>query len=203
MAVITISRLYGCRGAEFARKLAEELNFLYFDKEIFLKVAEISNVSVEELKALEGIVGYKIDIINRLIDSDFIKKIIGDKNKVFDPEKLVRYTEQTIIEFAKMGNVIIVGRGSQCILKNFPNSYHIKIVATLEDRIKNLMKKGISREGAISTIKRMDEIRSNYIKRFYNEDWLDPSLYHLVINFSRVNEEKAIEIIKDLINYNK
>ncbi len=203
MAVITISRLYGCRGAQFARKLADELNYLYFDKEIFFKVAEISNVSVSELKALEGLVGYKIDILNKFIDNDFIKRIIGVSHKIPDPEQLVKYIEETIIEFAKMGKVVIVGRGSQCILKDFPNSYHIKIVADFEDRVKNLMKRGTSREGAISTIKRMDELRKSYIEKFYKVNWLDPSLYHLVINFSKVKEEKAINLIKELIDFEK
>jgi len=203
MAIITISRLYGCRGAQFARKLADELNYLYFDKEIFFKVAEISNVSVSELKALEGLVGYKIDILNKFIDNDFIKRIIGVSHKIPDPEQLVKYIEETIIEFAKMGKVVIVGRGSQCILKDFPNSYHIKIVADFEDRVKNLMKRGTSREGAISTIKRMDELRKSYIEKFYKVNWLDPSLYHLVINFSKVKEEKAINLIKELIDFEK
>jgi len=201
MAVITISRLYGCGGAHFAKKLAEELNYAYFDKEIFQKVAQMSNISINELKALEGLIGYKIDIINKLISSDFIKRIVGVGNTIPDPDELVKYIEETIIEFAKINKVVIVGRGSQCILKDFPNSFHIKIVATLEDRIKNLMKKGTSFEGALSTIKRMDELRSNYIKKFYNADWLDPSLYHLVINFSRIDEEKAVELIKNLIDY--
>ncbi len=201
MAVITVSRLYGCGGAHFAKRLAEELNYVYFDKEIFQKVAEMSNISISELKALEGLIGYKIDLINKFISSDFIKKIVGVANSVPDADELVKYIEETIIEFAKINKVVIVGRGSQCILKDFPNSYHIKIVATLEDRVKNLMKKGTSREGALSTIKRMDELRSSYIKKFYNADWLDPSLYHLVINFSRISEEKAIELVKELIDY--
>ena len=203
MSVITISRLYGCGGAHFARKLAEELNYAYFDKEIFQKVAEMSNISINELKALEGLIGYKIDIINKFISSDFIKKIVGVASKIPEPEEIVKLIEETIIEFAKINRVVIVGRGSQCILKDFPNSYHIKIVATLEDRIKYLMKKGTSMEGALSTIKRMDELRSNYIKKFYNKDWMDPSLYHLVINFSKVSEDKAIDIIKELIDYSK
>ncbi len=201
MAVITISRQYGCGGAEFARKLAIELNYAYFDKEIFQKVAEMSSISVEDLKALEGLIGYKIDIINKFISNDFIKKIVGISKKVPDIDELIKYIEETIIDFAKLNKSIIVGRGSQCILKDFPNAYHIKIVASIEDRVKNLMKKGTTREGALSTIKRMDEIRKNYIKRYYNVDWSDPSLYHLVINFSKVSENKAIDIIKELIDY--
>ncbi len=201
MAVITISRQYGCGGGKFARKLAEKLGYAYFDKEIFQKVAEMSNISVEDLKALEGLIGYKIDIISKLVSNDFIKKIVGISKRVPEPDELVKYIEETIVDFAKLNKSIIVGRGSQCILKDFPNAYHIKIVATLEDRIENLMKRGTTREGALSTIKRMDEIRKNYIQRYYNQDWSDPSLYHLVINFSKVSEDKAIEIIKELIDY--
>ncbi len=203
MSVITVSRLYGCGGAHFAKRLAEELKYAYFDKEIFFKVAEMSKVSISEIKALEGLIGYKINFISKFIDNNFIRRITGVKHKIPDPDELVKYIEEAIIEFAKINKVVIVGRGSQCILKNFPNAYHIKIVATFEDRVKNLMKKGISKEGAESTIKRMDDLRSIYIKKFYNADWLDPSLYHLVINFSRIDEDKAINLVKELIDYKK
>jgi len=38
---------------------------------------------------------------------------------------------------------------------------------------------------------------------FYNVDWLDPSLFNLVINLSHVSREEAIQQVIDLISAKK
>ncbi|HSM24184.1 MAG TPA: cytidylate kinase-like family protein, partial [Anaerolineaceae bacterium] len=81
------------------------------------------------------------------------------------------------------GNVIIVGRASQLILKNFPNSLHLRIIAGIETRIKNVHEtKNVSEKAAKAQIEESDRQRMSFIKKMYDKDWNDPTLYDLTIN---------------------
>ncbi len=199
MAVITISRQYGTEGKYFAQILAKELKYSFINKEIYQKVAEKKNITIEDLKSLESITGLGIDFFQNFIDSDYIKRIIGREDLSYESNEVIEAINKTIIDFAEIGNIVILGRASQCILQNLPNCYHIKIVREFNDRINILIKRGITKDGAISTIKRKDEERKNYIEKFYNCNWSDPELYHLTINLTKTSMNKSINIVKNLI----
>jgi cytidylate kinase len=199
MAVITISRQFATGGKIFAEKLAKTLDYAFIDKDIYKIVAEKEKISIEELNALESISGMGIDFFQKLIDSDYIKRITGKKDLSFEHNEVVEAVEKTVKEIARNDNVVILGRAGQCILQDEKNVFHIKIVKNFEHRIKFLMEKGITENGAITTVKRKDEERENYIKKFYDKDWNNPELYHLIINLSKVTHEQGIEVIKKLI----
>ena len=200
MAVITISRQYATNGIFFGKKLSEKLNYAFVNKDIYKRVSETENISIEELKAMESISGLGIDFFQRLIDSDYIKRITGRKDVSFEHNEVVKAVEQAIKDIAKTGNVIILGRAAQCILQDEENVFHIKLIKSYDDRLKFLTERGITRKGAESTIKRKDEERENYIKRFYGKDWNSPELYHLVLNLSKVSVTKGMEIVASLIS---
>lgn len=54
--------------------------------------------------------------------------------------KLFKDMMKTVLNLAEFGNVILVGRGSNIITAHLKNSYHIRLVASLDYRIANLSK---------------------------------------------------------------
>ncbi len=199
MAVITISRQYATGGAIFAKELAKSLGFAYINKDIYKRIAEKNNISIDELKSIESVTGLGMDFFQKFINSDYIKRIIGRKDVSFEHNEIVATIEKTIKEFAAHDNIVIVGRAGQCILQNESEVYHVKIVKSIEERIKFLTDKGITEDGAESTVLRKDEERGNYIKKFYGKDWNNPELYHLILNMSKISFNQGIDIIKSLI----
>ena len=96
-------------------------------------------------------------------------------------------------------NVVIAGRGGQCILKNKKNCLHVRIAAPLEDRIERAIKvKNVDPKKAKKIVTEIDERRHAYIKHYYKEDARDPNLYHIIINSSRVGIDKAAQWIVEL-----
>jgi hypothetical protein len=64
-----------------------------------------------------------------------------------------------------MDNIVIVGRASQCVLRDYPKAYHIRIVKEFNERVNYLVNlKGVSREAAESTILRKDKERESSVK---------------------------------------
>jgi hypothetical protein len=113
---------------------------------------------------------------------------------------LVRQTAETILRLARLGNVILIGRGSNIITAKLPLVFHVRLIAPLENRIKQIQKSDkLDRNGAIELIRREDRGRKRYLKRHYKEDIDDPLLYDLTINTGRVGFDQAARMIADAV----
>jgi cytidylate kinase len=94
------------------------------------------------------------------------------------------------------GNVVILGRGGQAILKDKPEVLHVRIVASLEARAQHLHKRENYSLGEAQDIAiKRDQASAEYLKRFYDLDWTDPALYDLVINTTKLGLEGATQLI--------
>jgi cytidylate kinase len=111
-------------------------------------------------------------------------------------ESYVRMVGLVIRGLAREGNVLIVGRGGQCLLKNDPATLHVQIVAPLEDRIQVIMEReGVNWRAAQSKVRASDRARADYVRRYHGIARLDATLYHLVINSGRVCVGTAVDLI--------
>lgn len=53
----------------------------------------------------------------------------------------------------------------------------------------------LNRRDAQSRVRASDRSRFDYVRRYHNVDWLDPTLYHLTINSSRASLATAVDLI--------
>jgi cytidylate kinase len=101
-----------------------------------------------------------------------------------------------ILEYAAQGQAMIVGRGGQMVLRTQPKVLRVQVIARFENRVYNIIKReGVKWREAAHAVRLADEQRAGYMRRFYNVDWLDSSLYDLVINTDRVPSETAANMI--------
>lgn len=101
-----------------------------------------------------------------------------------------------ILDQAAQGQAMIVGRGGQMILRERADVLHVQVVARFETRVYNIIKReDVKWREAAHRVRRADEQRAGYLRRFYNVDWLDPSLYDLVICTDKISEEAAADLI--------
>jgi cytidylate kinase len=99
-------------------------------------------------------------------------------------------------DLASQGEVVILGRAGQVILRDDPRVLRVRVIAPARVRIERLAARyRISWKGAQEQIKASDRYRRNYLKRFYGVDWNDPDLYDLVINTERLSAAAAAELI--------
>ncbi|MBK7378822.1 MAG: cytidylate kinase-like family protein [Ignavibacteriales bacterium] len=109
---------------------------------------------------------------------------------------LLHKTTETIIQLARMGNVVIVGRAANVITAKLPKTFHVRLVAPLENRVQKMMKHySMSEKEAGDFIKREDNSRKNYVKSNFNKDIENPHLYHLVVNTGLTTYEEAARLI--------
>jgi cytidylate kinase len=112
------------------------------------------------------------------------------------PWTLIHKTGQTILQLASLGNVIIIGRGGNIITQNLSNTFHVRLIAPLYERVKTFADvHKIDYRKAKSLIEQHDLSRMKYVHSIFNKKIDDPSLYHLFINTKGLSCKQIANII--------
>lgn len=112
------------------------------------------------------------------------------------PADYLDLVTSVISDCAAKDQAMIVGRGGQMILRQQPGVLHVQVIARFETRVYNIIQReGVKWREAAHRVRRSDEQRAGYVRRFYNMDWLDSSLYDLVINTDQISKDLAVAMI--------
>ncbi len=202
MAVITISRQFGAGGITLGKMIAEKFGYTFADTEIIKMVAEMANVSTHFVATVEREAGGKFaKFISKTVSKPLVERILKDERGYIDEEIYLDYLVLIIAQMADDGDVVILGRGSQYILNDHPDAYHILLIDTFENRVRFMQKNyDLSQGRATQAVKNEDKRRLNLYKKLGKTDYDSPDLYHLVLNMNRIHLEKACELVSDLVN---
>ncbi|MEW5912172.1 MAG: cytidylate kinase-like family protein [Thermodesulfobacteriota bacterium] len=201
MAILSISRQFGAGGKTLGGMVAEKLGYQFVDESLLQKVAEEANVSVRWVEGVEREAGGRLmRFLSTLVPSSFIDRHLGESGQDFDERRYAAFLTKVIKELAQENNVIILGRGSQFILAEHPESVRVLLVAEYPDRIKFLQRRyNLEQEKAEAMVNREARKRERFLRNFYQGDPNNPSLYHMVLNTSLVPIETACEQLCDLV----
>lgn len=195
---ITISRQTGAGSYEVSEKLINILQqktkepdepWTYFNKELLTKI-------LEDFKLPKIFSSYfsenKYSHIN-----DAVSELLGVKPSEWT---IVHKTTEIILQLARYGKSIIVGRGSNIITSKLPNSFHVRLVAPIDNRLKHVQEVfGFTKPQAMEYITKEDANRKKYLKSHFFRDPEDVSLYHLIINTGKFSYQESAEIIADAV----
>jgi len=102
----------------------------------------------------------------------------------------------TVRALAQAGRVVMVGVGSGHITLNMPGGVHIRVVADLEYRIRTMMKLlGAGRARAAAEVKRRDENRAAFFKKFFPDSPLTADRFTMTLNASLMSEKQMVEAV--------
>jgi len=194
--VITISRDFGCAANLIANDLAEQLTKRDVQSTEPWKVIskEILDQSAKEL----GIDPDKIEYIFKFEKRSAIDEVIeAFSSKYYKSERKIRKTISEVIHtFGERGRVIIVGRAGSTILRDIPNSLHVRIIAPLDYRVEGVSKRHqISLKAARKLTLDMDKKRAILRNDFAGKKINDVD-YDLVLNSKTLSLEQMVAIIE-------
>jgi cytidylate kinase len=202
MAVITISRQYGAGAMALGRMLADKGGYTLASRDIVQQIADKAKVSTDFVLAVEKEAGTKLSrFMTRIISSrGMVNKILREDSGYIDEKLYLDYLVLTVVQIADEGNAVIMGRGSQYILKTHPDAVHILLIDAMENRVKRVEKREkISRESAVRVVTHEDKRRQNLYHRLGKQDYDNPSLYHMVLNMDRVSLPQAFDLINHMV----
>jgi len=198
MAVITISRELGSKGSEIADLLCEKLGYCRVDKTMLSQIAAEAGVDVQAVLDKERAVTSRPRLISDQMTSLYGRapSAFGRKGNM-DDQTYSRIVQETMERFAQEGNAVIVGRGGQMVLRDWPTALHVHIYAPQEIRIQRLQERqNLSELEAKRRVTNSDEQKRLYVRNAHNNaNWKDSKHYHLMINTGYITPEVAAELI--------
>lgn len=218
MAVITLSRELGSSGDRVATLVVERLGLAIVDRERLYRAARAAGISEAVLHEME--VSAEQTLVSQVLRSlrsvpptpterrerrAVVPPLTSPLGGVFSPvlppasiaiAELVRMLNQVIEKRAREGNVLFLGQGTAVLLRGYPNTLHVRTFAPLDQRVATLQEReNLSKTTALRRIRASDRQRAEYLRRFHNERWNDPGLYHLLINTALVPLAVAADLI--------
>lgn len=200
--VITINRELGSGGRTVGRKLAEKLGVAFFDKAVINALKEKFNLTVEEIERLKGEKKnwwsefMRIMQVGSSVNSNFYLPQKGTLADLLDTKEIFQAESMILQDIAIQESCVVAGRSGFFILRAHPNHLNVFIQASMPFRINRLMTKHeMTEEAARDAIKRVDEMRENYVKEFAKTSRYDTRNYDLVISADGKTEDEIVNFI--------
>jgi len=203
MTVVTVSRELGSGGNQVVDLLCERLGYCRVDKTMLSEIAAEAGVDVKAVLTKERDVAAKPRLISDQMTSLYSRQPAAfGQGRGMDDQTYQRIVRETMQKYAREEDAVIVGRGGQIILRDWPNTLHVHLYAAPEQRVQNLIARyGITKLDAQRRIERSDEQKRLYIRNLHkNANWKDLKYYHLAIDSGRIPAKAVVELVVTAAN---
>lgn len=193
--IITVSREFGSGGRSIAKKTAERLGYKYYDKELVRQVAQQTGFAPKFIEEQGEYAPSK----NKLAYAFTVPGTAGIMDGMSAPDYLWNAQRKVILELAKEGNCVIVGRCADAILSDRDDCLNVFIHASKQYRAERIVR--LYGESDKSPEKRLDEKdkkRSVNYSHYTGRDWGVSQNYHIALDSGVVGEDNCVDIIVNL-----
>jgi cytidylate kinase len=185
MNIITISGETGALRSELAREICERGGLELVDRRTLMEAVQgLVEISREEHQLLAEQGPAMLDMGNR-------------RRRVF-----AALLESVVLGYCQKGDVVLVGRGANFLLRLVPGALMVRTVAPLELRAQRLAnREGLELDRARQLATVVDQQRRAYIAHVFGADWASPLAYDLVLNLGRMSLGQAVLTTLDLASH--
>lgn len=194
--IICIGREFGSGGREIGQKLAEKLGYSYYDRELVEKALEHTTLPPEEIKKADE------KKINPLLYRVWYDSQDESLRGISANDILFQIQSKVIMDIAKKGNCIFIGRCADFILEQAGFDHlSLFIAAPFSVRTKRICKlHNVSEKEAISMIRKTDKARKSYYNYYTDKEWGHPRNYDFCINSTKFGIDKTVDFLTELVN---
>ncbi|MGI6070061.1 MAG: AAA family ATPase [Blautia sp.] len=193
---VVIEREYGSGGTGIGRRLAAEMGWECYGREILEMASQEMHIPVEQMEHLEE------SATNSLLYSLSIMAKVqhGEMPEVSKADKL-KYVEHKLIRrIADEKPAVFVGRCAGAALYDRKDVLKVFIHGEIEDRRKRAVQEyGILEHKAADVLRQMDRRRGSFYTANTGFKWKDLSHYHLTLDSSGLGIENCVRTIKSLL----
>jgi len=199
--IITVSRETGSGGHSIAKTLSDELGFDFYDAEIVMQVAREMKL---DYKTISESGEFMTDETYMDMTAGIIPYNPFSRKKPIPYDKIQQLQTKLIKEIADKGNCVIVGRGADAILKDYPNAMHVFIHADMKHRLERVKNRenivgNADDERIQNELDQKDHARAAFYRYYSGREWGRVSNYGIVLDTGIIGERKCCDIIKNIL----
>ena len=197
--VVTIGREFGSGGREIGESLAEKLGFTFYSERLATKASEATGIDEEFFRKVDEkqkkSFWYMFAMSNLLSDDlDTALGLLPTNEKLFIEQTKV------IEDLADKEDCVIVGRCSNYILKENPNTLHVFIYSNMHSKIRRIMEKqNMTEAQAKKHISKIEKERKDYYNYYTECKWGDKADYDICLDSSAFSKEEIVDILYTII----
>ena len=191
--IVTISREYGSGGYEVGRRVAERMNYKFYDKELIAHIADKFLIPESFVAATEETELKKKNIFHEVFP-------VFTRTENENADYIFREQGKFIVQLVEEGNCVIAGRRADYYLKDNPNALHLFFYADRDFKVRRICEtENISEDEAVKKIADMDRRRRTSYEYVTGRTWGDMHNYDRLINTSTLGLDKCVEEILTLL----
>lgn len=190
-----MSATYGSGGSVVAPLLARRVGLPFADRLILARDAP-------SLRSEEGVTEEELAEEPKRRFLDRLSHLNAGLNLPAprEPEVLRDHVRDRVHESLKalagQGGAVVLGRAGQLVLAGHPGAFHVRLDGPPERRAeRGALWEGIDHAAAVARLKETDEARTRYIRRLYQRDPDDASLYHLIIDGTVLDAQACVDLV--------
>lgn len=193
--VVTISREFGSGGREIGKRLADQLGYAYYDREILTALAAETGLN-------ENYVSNKLEIATfRNYPVSFAHTFSQIPTICNTTVQLLAIQHRIIKELADKENCVIVGRASDVILAEY-NPFNVFVYANLASKLERCKSRAAEEENLsdkelIRKMKQIDKARAEHHNLVSSNAWGDKSGYHLCLNTTDFEIKEIVPMVAE------
>lgn len=221
MPVVTFAGNAGSYARDIARSVADALRLDYVDQALLVEAARRLGVSVERVEEIDErtlTLGERLShmlstVLERSAGIGSVDPMIGTANleamlartyedhadaadATISDQSYVNALRAILAEIATRGNVVIVGRGGNILLRDWPGAFHVSVTAPREARIKRMVERtGIDEAQATQRVDTGDRGRASYYHKLLHTEHDEPNAYHLSLNCALMSDDAIVKTV--------
>ncbi len=192
--VVTITGESGSGRRDIGRRLAERLGWRLVDNALIEQIARTAHVDPSVAQRYDECLDPWFHSFQKALwRGGYEGSVAATDSDVLDADTVAGLARCVIEAEAQLGECIIIGRGSACILQDDPSAFHVFIYAPRSERIERARHEHPA-EDPDEWIDDIDRRRTLYIRRHFDQEWTNRHLYNMMICSSA-----GIEAVTDAI----
>ena len=182
--IVTVAAEHGAAGDVVAPRVADALGVPFLDRALPASLAAAAEESEQPIR----LVG-RLARASTMLAGEPVERIDSDEGRI-------RAGLAEFLARASTEGGVVLGRGGVVVLADAPTALHVLLSGAREGRVARVaQREGIGPAEADRRVRAHDRARKEYLRRVFDADADDRTLYHLIIDTVALGIDASVELV--------
>jgi cytidylate kinase len=181
--IVTVAAEHGAAGDLVAPRVADALGVPFLDRALPPSLAAMEDSD------RQGVLVGRLARASTMLGQEPVERIDAEEGRI-------RAELAEFLARASTEGGVILGRGGAVVLAEATTALHVLLAGRHEGRVARVAEReGIARDEADRRVRARDRASKEYLRRFFDADADDRTLYHLILDTVVLGIDASVELV--------